>query len=98
MGATMPLGNRLHANTNSTLAVFIVALIAAALWAQSTIRSDEPARVMGVTVLTGTQSFPSGYTVAAGQTVELNPSANTTVELGGNLVVQGTLRSWPVPG
>lgn len=94
----MPLGNRLIGRSNSKPALLFVALIAAALWAQSTIRSDEPARVMGVTIWTGTQSFPSGYTVAVGQTVELDPNANTTVDLGGNFIVEGTLRSWPAPG
>jgi len=94
----MPLGSRLNGRSNSKFALFFVALIAAALWAQSTIRSDEPARVMGVTIWTGTQSFPTGYTVAAGQTVELNPNANTNIDLGGNLTVKGTLRSWPAAG
>jgi hypothetical protein len=94
----MPLGNRLNGRSTTTLTFLIAALIAAGLWAQSTMRVDEPARVMGTTIWTGTQSFPSGYTVAAGQVVELNPIADTTVYLGGNLVVYGTLRSWPSPG
>ncbi|MEX2557022.1 MAG: hypothetical protein WEB06_15525 [Actinomycetota bacterium] len=94
----MPLGNRLNGRSTSTLAFVIAALIATGLWARSTIHSDEPARVMGVTIWSGAMSFPSGYTVAAGQTVELNPNANTTIDLGGNLLVQGTLRSWPAPG
>lgn len=94
----MPLGIILSGRSTPKLAVVIAALIAAGLWAQSSMRSDEPARVMGVTIWTGTQSLPAGYTVAAGQTVELNPNANTTVDLGGNFIVKGTLRSWPAAG
>ena len=73
----MPLGIRLIGRSTSKFVFILAALIAAGLWAQSTMRSDEPARVMGTTIWSGALSFPSGYTVAAGQTVELNPNADT---------------------
>lgn len=81
----------------SRFAVVIAAILAATLWIQIAVNRTDRPRVLGVSIWTGTQSFPTGYTVAAGQTVELDPNANTTVTLGGNLIVQGVLRSYPAP-
>lgn len=46
-------------------------------------------------VLSGQQSFPSGFTVPAGQIWEFAPDTNTTVQSGGNVIVQGVLRMKP---
>ncbi|MGH2728600.1 MAG: hypothetical protein ACRDKS_16640, partial [Actinomycetota bacterium] len=79
--------------------LILAAILAVGLWAASALhRSDQKPRVLGATLWSGSMSFPSGFTVVAGQTVELNPAVNTTVELGGNLIVQGTLRSYPASG
>src|SRR5919106_6694862 len=94
-------GNRAHARAlgRTEIVLVLAAILAIALWAASALhRADLETRVLGTTLWSGSVSFPSGYTVVAGQTVDLNPLANTTVELGGNLIVQGTLRSFPAPG
>ena len=94
----MPGEKGASARDLSRLVVAIATLLAAALWLQFTAHPAGEPRVLGVTVWSGAQSLPNGYTVAAGQTVELDPNANTTVTLSGNLVVQGILRSHPAPG
>lgn len=82
-----------------TLVFFVASFTALGLWMHAAFRrTDGPPRVLGTTIWSGSLSFPSGYTVAPGQLVELNPNANTTLDLGGNLIVQGTLRSWPAAG
>ncbi|MGH2793912.1 MAG: hypothetical protein ACRDKG_06370 [Actinomycetota bacterium] len=82
----------------SRLTIAIAATLAAGLWAASTLSPTVEPRVLGTTIWSGAVSLPSGFTVAAGQTVELNPTANTTVTMGANLIVQGILRSAPVAG
>ncbi|MEX2557023.1 MAG: hypothetical protein WEB06_15530 [Actinomycetota bacterium] len=51
-----------------------------------------------LTTLSGSVSLTAGRTIAAGETLELAPDVDTTITLGGNLIVQGTLRSKPAPG
>jgi hypothetical protein len=51
-----------------------------------------------LTTLSGSVSLTAGRTIAAGETLELAPNVDTTITLGGNLIVQGTLRSKPAPG
>lgn len=46
-------------------------------------------------VLSGVVEYPQGFTVPAGQVWELDPNVNTTVTVGGNIVVNGTLRARP---
>jgi uncharacterized protein YggU (UPF0235/DUF167 family) len=48
-------------------------------------------------VISGVQSYPTGFTIPAGQVWELDPSADTTIIVGGNIVVNGTLRATPRP-
>ncbi len=101
MGAVMLWGDRTHTRVlgRTEIVLVVAAILAVGLWTQSALRrSDQGARVLGTTIWSGSMSFPSGYTVTAGQTVELNPATNTTIEFGGNLIVQGTLRSYPAPG
>ncbi|MGH2785766.1 MAG: hypothetical protein ACRDJ1_10930 [Actinomycetota bacterium] len=94
----MPWGNHVTPRAVPRLTIAIAALLAGGLWAASTINPTVAPRVLGTTIWSGAVSLPSGFTVAAGQTVELNPTANTTVTLGANLIVQGVLRSYPAPG
>lgn len=49
-------------------------------------------------VLTNGESFPSGFTVPAGETWEFNPNADTQVTVSGNVIVNGTLRMRPSSG
>lgn len=46
-------------------------------------------------VLSGNESFPDGFKVPHGEVWEFDPSSNTTVESGGNVVVRGVLRMKP---
>lgn len=48
-------------------------------------------------VLSGDVDYPDGFTVPAGQVWEFDPTVSTTVTVGANIVVHGTLRSVP-PG
>ncbi|NND01579.1 MAG: hypothetical protein HKN91_02230, partial [Acidimicrobiia bacterium] len=48
-----------------------------------------------VTTLSGDLYYPNGFTVPAGEIWELDPSADTTIESAGNVVVIGTLRMRP---
>jgi hypothetical protein len=57
----------------------------------------EPAQAADRRLMNG-ESFPSGFTVPAGQTWEFNPGANTTVSSGGNIIVRGTLVMKPANG
>lgn len=50
------------------------------------------------TLLSGTMSFPTGFTVPAGDVWELDPNTDTTITVGGNIVVHGTLKARPNPG
>jgi hypothetical protein len=52
----------------------------------------------GPVTWSGALSFPAGYTIGDGVTVQLDPDADTTVTLGGNLVVEGVLSSKPASG
>lgn len=52
--------------------------------------SPRPART-----LSGDEVFPAGFTVPEGQTWQFDPDRTTTVEVGGNVVVRGTLRMQP---
>jgi hypothetical protein len=46
-------------------------------------------------VLSGTESFPNGFTVPAGKVWEWAPGTTTTVETRGNIIVNGVLRMRP---
>lgn len=46
-------------------------------------------------VLSGNQSFPSGFIVPEGQIWEFDPNQSTTVETSGNVIVRGVLRMRP---
>ena len=48
-------------------------------------------------VLSGTLDYPTGFTVPAGEVWEFDPTTDTTVRSGGNIVVNGTLRATPGP-
>ncbi len=47
------------------------------------------------TVLRGDVSYPNGFTVPAGEVWEFDPTVSTTVTVGANVVVYGTLRMRP---
>jgi hypothetical protein len=46
-------------------------------------------------VLSGTQIFPNGFTVPAGEVWEFDPGRSTTIESSANIIVRGTLRIRP---
>ena len=52
----------------------------------------------GVKRWSGHVVLPHGYTIKAGQVVELDPDRSTTVEAAGNIIVYGTLRMRPRTG
>jgi hypothetical protein len=46
-------------------------------------------------ILSGVVNYPAGFTVPAGQVWEIDPATSTTITAGGNIIVNGTLRSLP---
>ena len=46
-------------------------------------------------VLSGVLDYPNGFTVPAGEVWEFDRTVSTTITTGGNIVVNGTLRSLP---
>lgn len=59
---------------------------------------DEPALAATITDFSGTVSINGSLTVGAGETLRFDPGTDTTVEIAGNLVVNGTLEMKPAPG
>ncbi len=49
-------------------------------------------------VISGSVSYPSTETVAAGDVLRFDPTQDTTLEVAGNLIVEGTLEMKPQPG
>lgn len=57
-----------------------------------------PPAEASTTVVSGTVSYSSTETVAAGDVLQFDPSVDTTLEVSGNLIVEGTLEMKPNPG
>ncbi len=51
-----------------------------------------------LTTWSGSMSLSAGHTIGSSHTIELAPNVDTTITLGANLIIQGTLRSKPAPG
>ena len=62
------------------------------------IASAPPASAAADRVLKDGESFPTGFTVPAGETWEFDPAADTKVTASGNVIVEGTLRMKPNSG
>lgn len=75
-----------------------VAAAAGVLLLAAGVFSAHSARAAEVTVFSGDVSLPNGHTVASGDTVRFDPNRDTTVEVTGNFVVEGTLEMRPVDG
>lgn len=56
------------------------------------------AKAATVTQVSGAVTYGQTVTVPAGTVLRIDPAANTTVEIAGNLVVLGTLEMKPNPG
>ena len=88
-----PRGIFVHALVRAVLrTAFVLALVLGLLTSALLISAET------LTTWSGALSLPAGHTIPADHTVELAPNADTTVTLGGNLVVEGTLRSQPASG
>ncbi len=82
--------------TNGRLPNLIAKItIAFALAAQLVLVAGVPAAEAATVTLSGSESYPDGFTVPAGQVWEFDPNADTTVTVSGNVVVLGTLRMRP---
>lgn len=81
--------------TAGKLAGFVISVAILAYVGQGATASAQAADVM---VLSGDVAITQTLVVSPGQTLRFDPSTPTTVEISGNLVIEGTLEMKPVPG
>jgi hypothetical protein len=88
-----PRGNAFHFLLGVVVRIsFFIALVLG-LFTSAMLISAET-----LTTWSGSMSLPAGHTIGSSETIELAPNVDTTITLGGNLIVQGTLRSKPAAG
>lgn len=88
-----PRGNAFHFLLGVVVRSSFVLAMVLGLFTSAMLISTET-----LTIWSGSMSLPAGYTIGSNATVELAPNVDTTVTLGANLIVAGTLRSKPAPG